>query len=145
MTAASDEVLAAIPHRPPFLFVDRIIDCGDESIRTERLIREDEPHFAGHYPGKPIMPGVLLCEAVIQTGAILVSRIAAGDLSGVPVLTRLSDARFKQMVKPGDLVTFEAEIKERLANVFFMKGRALVGGKKAVTLEFACTLAPAPE
>ncbi|MBI4869548.1 MAG: 3-hydroxyacyl-ACP dehydratase FabZ [Candidatus Wallbacteria bacterium] len=149
-SAADADVLAAIPHRPPFLFIDRILECTADRIRTERTIRSDEPHFRGHYPGQPLMPGVLLCEAVVQSGAILVSRrlsdpaLASAAASGsvVPVLTRLQDARFKRMVLPGDRVEMEAQIVQQLENVYFMKGRASVEGQKALLLEFAVTLAP---
>ncbi len=144
MADIDKEVLEAIPHRPPFLFVDKILECGDSKIRTERTIRADEPHFEGHYPGMPLMPGVLLCEALVQSGAIFISRQIAADAvkGGVPVLTRLSDARFKQMVRPGDRVEMEAEVSERLENVFYMKGRATVNGRKVLTLQFACTVTP---
>jgi 3-hydroxyacyl-[acyl-carrier-protein] dehydratase len=140
---ASAEVLEAIPHRPPFLFVDRILECTETRLVAERVIRATEPQFRGHYPGTPITPGVLLCEAVIQAGALLVSRKLAADSTGVPVLTRIQDARFKRMVRPGDTVRLEAELADRLQDVFFFKGRASVGGQKALLLEFAVTLAPA--
>lgn len=68
-----DDVKAAIPHREPFLFIDRIIERGEDSIVTEREVRADEPQFQGHYPDSPLMPGVLLCEACFQTGAILLA------------------------------------------------------------------------
>ncbi|MBI3890321.1 MAG: 3-hydroxyacyl-ACP dehydratase FabZ [Candidatus Wallbacteria bacterium] len=139
---ADTDVLAAIPHRPPFLFVDRILECTPQKLRAERTVRDTEPQFRGHYPGKPLMPGVLLCEAVIQCGAILVARLHSQAPEGVPVLTRIQDARFKKMVVPGDTVTLEAELVEQLQNAFFMKGRATVGGQKALTIEFAVTLAP---
>lgn len=140
---ASAEVLEAIPHRPPFLFVDRILECGETRLVAERTVRATEPQFRGHYPGTPITPGVLLCEAVIQAGALLVSRKLAAGAGGVPVLTRIQEARFKRMVRPGDTVRLEAELAERLQDVFFFKGRASVGGQKALLLEFAVTLAPA--
>jgi len=78
-----NEVKALIPHREPFLFVDRILECGEGRIVTEREVRGDEPHFAGHYPGAPLMPGVLICEACFQTGAILLSRDAGASPADV--------------------------------------------------------------
>ncbi|MBK8205659.1 MAG: transposase [Planctomycetes bacterium] len=77
MTDELEQVKAAIPHREPFLFVDRVIERSDGRIVTERLVRADEPHFAGHYPGSPLMPGVLICEACFQTGAMLLSDAGA--------------------------------------------------------------------
>jgi len=83
-----DQVKSQIPHREPFLFVDRIVEQSETRIATERLIRADEPHFAGHYPGSPLMPGVLICEACFQTGAILLGHRSAGfqpaQAAGVP-------------------------------------------------------------
>lgn len=78
-----DKVKSVIPHREPFLFVDRIIEQAEGRIVTEREVRADEPQFAGHYPGSPLMPGVLLCEACFQTGAMLLSGV---DDSSAPVL-----------------------------------------------------------
>lgn len=74
---ADENVLHAIPHRPPFLFVDRIVEQGEARLVTERTFRADEAFFAGHYPGSPLTPGVLLCEACFQTGAILLMQGAA--------------------------------------------------------------------
>ena len=69
-----EELYKTIPHREPFLFVDRIIEVTENSAVAEREIRADEPHFAGHYPGNPLMPGVLLCESIFQTAAIYMVR-----------------------------------------------------------------------
>lgn len=135
-----EEILKAIPHRPPFLFVDSIVELTDTKIKTTRKASADEEFFKGHYPGNPIMPGVLVCEAIFQSGAILLSRIIGQDGEGVPVLARINNAKFKNMVKPGDTLEIEAEIAEKVSNVYFLKGRASVDGKTAVTVEFAVTL-----
>jgi 3-hydroxyacyl-[acyl-carrier-protein] dehydratase len=136
-----EDILKAIPHRPPFLFVDSIVELTSARIRTTRKARQDEDFFKGHYPGNPIMPGVLICEAIFQTGAILLSRTASDVGEGVPVLARISNAKFRNIVKPGDTLEIEAEITERLSNVYFLKGKASVAGKTAVTVEFAVTIA----
>ena len=136
-----EEILKAIPHRPPFLFVDSIVELTDTKIKTTRKASADEEFFKGHYPGNPIMPGVLVCEAIFQSGAILLSRIIGQVGEGVPVLARINNAKFKNMVKPGDTLEIEAEIAEKVSNVYFLKGRASVDGKTAVTVEFAVTLA----
>ena len=136
-----DEVLRAIPHRPPFLFVDQVLEVTDKKIKATRKMDPEEAFFKGHYPGYPIMPGVLVCEAIFQTGAILLSRIMTDVGEGIPVLGRINNAKFRQMVKPGDTLELEAELVEKMGTAFFMKGRASVGGKTAVTVEYAVTLA----
>lgn len=136
-----EEILNAIPHRPPFLFVDRILELSGTKIRTTKEIKPDEPVFAGHYPGQPIMPGVLICESIFQTGAILLSKMLGGISEGIPVLTRINNAKFKSIVKPGSILDIEAELVEKVSNAYFMKGKASVGGKISVTVEFTVTLA----
>jgi 3-hydroxyacyl-[acyl-carrier-protein] dehydratase len=135
-----EEILNAIPHRPPFLFVDRIVELTDTKIRTAKDIKPDEPVFAGHYPGHPIMPGALICESIFQTGAILLSKMMGGTGGGIPVLTRINNAKFKSIVKPGNTLDVEAELVEKVSNAYFMKGKASVGGKTSVTVEFTVTL-----
>jgi 3-hydroxyacyl-[acyl-carrier-protein] dehydratase len=134
------EILNAIPHRPPFLFIDRIVELGDTKIRTAKDISPDDPVFEGHYPGQPIMPGALICESIFQTGAVLLSKMMGGITEGVPVLTRINNARFKSIVRPGSTLDIEAELAERVSNAYYMKGRASVGGKTAVTVEFTVTV-----
>ena len=136
-----DDVTKYIPHRPPFLFVDEIIELTDDRIMTRKRIDPGEPYFEGHYPGSPIMPGVLLCESIFESGAILISNITKGKAGGVPVLTRITSAKFKKMVKPGDTLESETSVSETLSNVYYMKGSASVAGKKAVVVEYACCLA----
>lgn len=144
-----DEIQAIIPHRPPFLFVDKIVDVSENRIRTEKKIGPDESFFQGHYPGNPVMPGVLVCEAIFQSGVILVAKIlqaaaSAQELNeseGVPVLTRIREAKFKRMVLPGDLLEMEVELIEEMGGAFFLKGVARINGKVSVRVEFAATKA----
>lgn len=139
MTLAQIE--AAIPHRPPFLLLDEIVAWDVARIACRKTFLPDDFFFAGHYPEQPIVPGVLLCEAAMQAGAVLLSR-QAGELAGrVPVATRMNDVRFKRIVRPGETIEIEAELTERLADAFFLKAKVSCGGKVAARLEFACTLA----
>ncbi|MFO7726551.1 MAG: 3-hydroxyacyl-ACP dehydratase FabZ [Oceanipulchritudo sp.] len=139
-----EDVLKTIPHRPPFLFIDRILEVSDRGAVAEREIRSEEPHFEGHYPGNPLMPGVLLCEAVFQTAAVYMMKHFGGEgVDGqdrTPVLARIVEAKFKQMVRPGETIRIEATFKETLSRFHFMRGRVLVNGKAALTVEFALAL-----
>lgn len=142
MADSEKEILRLIPHRPPFLWVDRIVMVGDGEIETEKDIPHDLDVFEGHYPGRPIMPGVLLCEAMFQSGALLISNVLEGlsEAEGVPVLTRILSAKFKREVRPGDTLKMRVRLKERLGRAWFMKGRMDVGGRTAVQVEFSCAL-----
>ncbi len=145
---ADDEILRLIPHRPPFLWVDSIVLFEDDVITTEKLIPVDLDTFTGHYPGNPIMPGVLLCEIIFQSGALLMAKMnfaAKSEAHAVPVLTRIENAKFKRSVLPGDLVTVKVVVKEILSSVCFLKGTLKVKGKTAVQVVFACTLVTSSE
>lgn len=131
----------AIPHREPFLLVDEILDWADSRIVCTKTFTGQEDFFAGHYPGQPLVPGVLLCEAAMQAGAILLSRHLAEAAGRVPVATRMNEVRFKRMVRPGETIRMEVELTERLADAFFLTAKVTVEGKVAVRFEFACTAA----
>lgn len=135
----------SIPHRDPFLFVDEIVEVDDQHIVTTRFIDPAADFFRGHYPDQPIMPGVLVCECCFQAGALLVAHVMRGSDSwqGVPVVTRIKDARFKRMVRPGDTLRCEVTLDDVLDNCYFLTGRASVDGKAATRVEFACMLADA--
>lgn len=141
-------ILEMIPHRPPFLWVDSIISFDEETIVTEKYIPPDLDIFKGHYPEYPVMPGVLVCEAVFQTGALFMSMLlrktenpAAGEHS-IPVLTRIKNAKFKKVVKPGDTMRIQVSVAENIGSAWFFKGKVLVGDKTAVKVDFGCALAP---
>jgi 3-hydroxyacyl-[acyl-carrier-protein] dehydratase len=142
-----EQVLAAIPHRDPFLWVDEIVEQSEDKILTRKHVPADLDVFRGHYPGQPILPGVLVCEAIFQTGAILLSAKAADAVAAglVPVMTRIKDTRFKNMVRPGDTLEIEVTVEDSLPRLFHLKGKARVNGKLAVACSFACALAAGGE
>jgi len=133
-----------IPHRPPFLWVDKILKSDATSILAEKFVPQDLDVFKGHYPEHPILPGVLLCEALFQSGALLISlllRESNSTADGVPVITRVENAKFKRPVGPGDTIQMQVTLKETFSGVWFLKGVLRVKEKVAVKADFSCTLA----
>lgn len=139
-----EEIYNIIPHREPFLFIDSIEEIRENGARARRLVRLEEPQFLGHYPGNPIMPGVLLCEAVFQTAAVfLVKKLEreGGSAEGLtPILSRIREVKFKQMVKPGDVIIMEVEMMETVGGFHFLKGTIRREGKLVLSLECALAL-----
>jgi 3-hydroxyacyl-[acyl-carrier-protein] dehydratase len=135
-----DAIKAAIPHREPFLLLDEIVEQTDERIVCRKRFTGEEFWYVGHYPKFPLTPGVLLCEAAMQAGAVLLAKHTA-DVPGVPVVTRINNVKFKAMVRPGDTVELVAELTERMADAFFLNANVTVDGKTAVTFDFACKMA----
>ncbi|MCU0873389.1 MAG: beta-hydroxyacyl-ACP dehydratase, partial [Pirellulaceae bacterium] len=110
-----DKILASIPHRPPMLLVDEIVSQDESRIVCRKTFRDDEFFFQGHYPGHPLVPGVILCECAMQAGAILLAQFTQ-QAQGVPVATRLNDVKLKKMIRPGDTIQMEVTLQERLAD-----------------------------
>ena len=138
------KVTDLIPHRAPFLWVDSMIEYGKSTLTTEKHIPDNLEVFKGHYPDHPILPGVLLCEALFQTGALLIALLLkeSKDIhEGVPVLTRVEGIKFKRPVGPGDTIRMKVALKETLGGAWFLKGTLRVKEKVAVQVNFACTLA----
>lgn len=141
MSSAPASVTELIPHRPPFLFVDEIVAETDDSLTARRTWRGEEDFYKGHYPGAPITPGVLLCEAVFQTGALFMARqaqksgAAAGD--GVPLLAKISDVRFRSPVYPGETITIEVKRKDLIGGFTMMSGAIKNGDKRVLSVDFA--------
>lgn len=139
---SESKILSLIPHRPPFLWVDKIISLSDTIIETEKKIDQDLDVFTGHYPGNPLLPGVLLCEAIFQSGALLLAEMLKNEdgTEKIPVLTRISDARFKRRVLPGETISIQVQLIDTVSSVCVLKGRASVGQELAVKTEFCCAL-----
>jgi 3-hydroxyacyl-[acyl-carrier-protein] dehydratase len=135
-----EAIKAAIPHREPFLLIDAIVEQQEDRIVCRKTFTGDEFWYRGHYPEHPITPGVLLCEAAMQAGAVLLSKCMDGKPGMIPVATRANNVQFKRMVLPGETILLEVELVERVATAFFLKARGTVDGKVAIRLEFACTL-----
>ena len=136
------DFLDYMPQREPFLFVDRVVAVADNSIKTEKQVKADEPFFAGHFPGRPIMPGVLICEAVFQSSSILMSKRAVppSDDGRIPLITRIANVKLKRVVLPGDLMEVEVKLKEILGQAAYMSGKVKVEGKTVLTVEFTAML-----
>jgi 3-hydroxyacyl-[acyl-carrier-protein] dehydratase len=139
---STQKIENAIPHRKPMLLVDEIVTQTEKEIHCRKTFQSSEFFFQGHYPDFPIVPGVILCEAAMQAGAILISDNIKGDGSSVPVLTKLTDARFRRMVRPGETVDLYAEIDSIVSRALFLNARVECDGAVAVRFSFACTLAP---
>ena len=139
--SALDAVKALIPHRPPFLFVDEIVSEGADGLVAKRTWRAEEDFYRGHYPNAPITPGVLLCEAVFQTGALFMAKQAqaagAAPGSGVPLLSKIADVRFRTPIYPGDTVLIEVKKKEVVAGFTMMAGAVKkTDGTRVLNVEF---------
>jgi 3-hydroxyacyl-[acyl-carrier-protein] dehydratase len=115
---------------------------GDRIVAT-RFVDPASDFFRGHYPGEPVMPGVLICESIFQAGALLIAHRTGGfeDADGIPVLTRIHDARFKRIVRPGEMLRLEASIDDAVDRAFHLSGKASVDGVLSVRVSFACMLA----
>jgi 3-hydroxyacyl-[acyl-carrier-protein] dehydratase len=136
----STPVEELLPHRPPFLFVDSVLARDADRVTTDRDVAEELECFRGHYPGKPVFPGVLQCEMAFQSGAILLG--AGPAVAGaLPVLARIEQARFKRSVAPGQTVTAEVVLTERLANATWLSARLSSGGETVANLRFVLALA----
>ncbi|MFC3070011.1 3-hydroxyacyl-ACP dehydratase FabZ [Phenylobacterium soli] len=133
------EILARIPHRYPFLLVDRCEEYKpSQSIVGIKCVTVNEPFFQGHFPGYPVMPGVLIVEALAQTGAVLMSKSLEVDVGGKAIFfMSVDNCRFRAPVRPGDVIRLNVEVLRARGDVFKFRGKAVVDDKVAAECEFA--------
>lgn len=135
-----DEIIKMLPHRYPILLVDRVLESdGKKRIVGLKNVTANEPYFQGHFPGNPIMPGVLQLEAMAQTGGLLLYEIN-GSSEGVPYFIGIDKARFRRVVKPGDQMKIVVEIISLKLAFAKFHGQVLVDGEIACEAELMCML-----
>ncbi|MFC3058233.1 3-hydroxyacyl-ACP dehydratase FabZ [Paenirhodobacter populi] len=136
-----------IPHRYPFLLIDRVRDIVPfESAVGVKMVTSNEPHFQGHFPNEPVMPGVLIVEAMAQTSAIVVG--ISMNLIGTDMVTYfmgIDACKFRRKVVPGDVLELRVTCKRGGGKVWKFLGEAFVGDEKAAEAEFTAMMAPAPK
>jgi 3-hydroxyacyl-[acyl-carrier-protein] dehydratase len=141
------EILHRLPHRYPFLLIDRAIEyVPNKSIRGIKQVTINEPFFPGHFPGAPVMPGVLQIEALAQAGAVLMSKTLDADITKHLILfMSVDNARFKKTVMPGDTMELCVEVLFQRRNIFKFRGKVEVRGEVATECEFAAMKADRPK
>lgn len=139
---STKDILEVLPHRYPMLLVDKVLECDDQKrIVAIKNVSFNEPFFNGHFPGRPIMPGVLQIEAMAQTGGLLLLRMNGGHAQSIPVFMGIDKARFRRMVEPGDQLRIEVEFLNLRGKVVRFSGKAFVGDALASEAELTCMLA----
>jgi beta-hydroxyacyl-ACP dehydratase FabZ len=135
--AQLERVLRLLPHRYPFLLVDRIVELGKGRVVTIKNVTFNEPYFAGHFPGHPVMAGVLIVEALAQSGAMLALSEVGGDPTRLFMLTGLNKVRFRRRVIPGDQLRMEVKILKFHRPLWRMQAVARVGDEVAAEAELS--------
>ena len=136
------EVLKYLPHRYPFLLIDRVLTfTKDESITAIKNVTINEPFFQGHFPNRPVMPGVLIVEAMAQSCAILSfkSMDALPKANSIFYFVGIDNARFKRPVEPGDQLRFTSNIKRKVKGIWMFESTAHVGEELCCSAELMCT------
>lgn len=135
-------IMAMIPHRYPMLLIDRVVDVvAGSSARGIKNVTINEPYFQGHFPNMPVMPGVLIVEAMAQTAAILVVHSLGAEAEGRHVyFVSIDDCRFRRPVRPGDVMYIDVEKLQARRNVWRFSGTVLVGGERAAEAKFAAMI-----
>jgi beta-hydroxyacyl-ACP dehydratase FabZ len=129
------EILAVLPHRYPFLLIDRVLEMDDRHIRAIKNVTFNEPFFQGHFPGCPVLPGVLIVEAMAQAGGFLLFRRIPDRANKLIYFSGIDNCRFRRPVVPGDQLVFELEVVSARRQFAKLRGQALVDGALACEAE----------
>ena len=141
-----DEIMERLPHRYPFLLVDRVLEyVEDESIKALKNVTINEPHFNGHFPGHPIMPGVLIIEAMAQVGGVLALSSVDDDKDYLMYFTGIDGAKFRKPVRPGDQIIFDITVLRKRGAMYKFKGEAFVDGKLVCSATLMASVFPKDE
>lgn len=142
-TVGIQKILSTLPHRYPFLLIDKVVRMrGDEFGVGVKNVTANEPQFMGHFPGNPIMPGVLMVEGMAQTGGVMALTSVGGSGKLVFFMT-IDKAKFRKPVVPGDVVEYHMTKTARKRNIWFYRGEAFVDGKLVAEAELSAMLADA--
>ena len=136
------DIIATLPHRYPFLLIDRVLEMKEnEQVKAVKNVTINEPFFNGHFPGQPIMPGVLIIEAMAQAAAYLAIK-SAKDIPGkkIPLFAAIDGAKFKRPVVPGDTLTLELKVTKSRQRIWWLSGTAHVGDELACKAEITAVL-----
>jgi 3-hydroxyacyl-[acyl-carrier-protein] dehydratase len=138
------ELLKLLPHRYPLLMIDRIVDIdGDNAATGIKNVTYNEPHFQGHFPGQPVMPGVLIVEAMAQVAGAISLRAAGSDQPSLVYFLTIDDAKFRKPVVPGDRLEVKVRKIKKRGNIVRFACEAFVDGAMVAEAEIAAMLAPA--
>jgi len=140
-----NQIMAILPHRYPFLLIDRVVEITPKQrIVAIKNVTINEPFFQGHFPGYPIMPGVLIVEAMAQAGGALLLTEIPDRADKLMVFTGIEEAKFRRPVTPGDQVRFEVDVLQWRSRAVKMQGKAFVDGKLTCEAVIMCQLVPRP-
>lgn len=138
----SAQIAALLPHRYPFLLVDRVVEATDDRLVAWKNVTSNEPFFVGHFPGHPVMPGVLILEALAQAGALLALRSASLDVTKQAVyLLGIDKAKFRKIVVPGDRLVLTVEPLRKGGKIWKLAGKASVDDQVVAEAELLATIA----
>lgn len=137
-------ILNILPHRYPFLLVDRVLEVNDQHIVALKNVTFNEPHFEGHFPGVPVMPGVLIVEAMAQAGGVLFLRQVEDRHNKLIYFTGIDNCKFRRPVTPGDQLLIEVTVRRRRERFALVRGVARVDGEVVAEADLACAMVDRP-